>query len=231
MHFTWLACVAVLSIAAPALAGTIQPHSAWPNQDVSVCFSPGEAFNVSSVDGPFTGMSAEWTATEKTRFQAWAEEQYTAERTGIHFTGWGDCDETADANVVLYVTESRQGELGGRASLGTTGKVRNRPAARGYVWIKRSNFYKTTVIHELGHVAGLRHEHERREVLTDPECTWVLQHGPTDEQFAFFERIHEPFGSYDADSLMNYCNVAQRIGAPTILSEGDVATLRHLYPR
>jgi hypothetical protein len=58
-----------------------------------------------------------------------------------------------------------------------------------------------TALHELGHVAGLRHEHARPEAKEDPNCSLF-------GEFKNEETYHDTtkiFGPYDANSIMNYC--------------------------
>ena len=58
-----------------------------------------------------------------------------------------------------------------------------------------------TALHELGHVAGLRHEHARPEAKQDPNCSLF-------GEFKNEETYHDStkiYGPYDANSIMNYC--------------------------
>jgi hypothetical protein len=56
---------------------------------------------------------------------------------------------------------------------------------------------KMTALHEFGHLAGLRHEHIREEAKAaeDPSCLTGEIPGPEVKSF----------GSYDPNSIMNYC--------------------------
>ncbi len=58
-----------------------------------------------------------------------------------------------------------------------------------------------TALHELGHVAGLRHEHARPEAKQDPNCSLF-------GEFKNEETYHDTtkiYGPYDSNSIMNYC--------------------------
>ena len=71
-------------------------------------------------------------------------------------------------------------------------------------------------IHEFGHALGFDHEHLRFD--TPGTCQ-------SDEDRAYVGDV--PFGVWDADSVMNYCNPH---GAPvTELSAGDIAGLQAVY--
>ena len=58
-----------------------------------------------------------------------------------------------------------------------------------------------TALHELGHVAGLRHEHAREEAKADPNCKTLGDFKVTEE----IGDTAKIYGSYDANSIMNYC--------------------------
>ena len=58
-----------------------------------------------------------------------------------------------------------------------------------------------TALHELGHVAGLRHEHARKEAKKDPNCS-ILGEFKNTETYGDTAKF---YGEYDANSIMNYC--------------------------
>ncbi len=115
---------------------------------------------------------------------------------------------------------------------------------------------ESTLIHEFGHVAGLEHEHQYfiKDALKDPNCHLPTVSGQTVAQwldatarfarsagkngalgligrvapyYAAFKKDKKTIGSYDAYSIMNYCNNLNNSRAK--LSNGDVETLRFMY--
>jgi len=84
-----------------------------------------------------------------------------------------------------------------------------------------------TALHELGHIAGLRHEHARPEAQLDPHCKGVSL---TEKEIDTTDR----YGEYDNHSIMNYCwkYYLEDNGGPEAeigLSDGDRHTLQCLY--
>jgi hypothetical protein len=100
--------------------------------------------------------------------------------------------------------------------------------------ILRADCIRALAIHELGHVAGLQHEHYRNESKIDQTCidthnkrTYAdLGKNPSDTAVTI--------GDYDSKSIMNYCYMdAYENGVIKVdkieLSAGDLKTLRTLY--
>lgn len=167
---------------------------------------------------------------------------------------------TPQPNYVVFaatndVSSSFTGVIGGaqpiRINIGGARRLIS-DAGRGTV--------KGVILHEMGHSAGLRHEHQRNDrddwviIETDPAKTNIAEHRrgdfliPTDPPSRFI-------GCYDFCSMMHYhaTQGAKRTGLTTItkrdgfkgaalkdpqpamgnfdgLSCGDVATLQAIYP-
>lgn len=94
---------------------------------------------------------------------------------------------------------------------------------------------KGQLIHEFGHIAGLRHEHARPEAAEDQRCIHYNLAAKTSEGTG---ATAEYVGPYDPKSIMNYCyrwdlnagyEPALRSPDPAGLSPGDLASLRALY--
>jgi Astacin (Peptidase family M12A)/LysM domain len=100
-------------------------------------------------------------------------------------------------------------------------------------------------IHEIGHALGLWHEQSREDRDRHIQIHW--QNIESDHQHNFNQHINDgdDHGSYDYDSIMHYGSTAfSKNGQPTIttvssgrpigqrngLSNGDIATIRFLYP-
>ena len=110
-----------------------------------------------------------------------------------------------------------------------------------------STWRNHVILHELGHVLGMHHEHQRSDrdnfVTLRPENDIMRELGFSKGQyrtnFGILDRSKN-YGPYDYDSVMHYSSYwfesdnsslihAGNRGAAT-LSAGDVATVRALYP-
>jgi hypothetical protein len=104
--------------------------------------------------------------------------------------------------------------------------------------INDPSVYLNTVLHEFGHAAGLRHEHERKD--TPETCKEVLRtvckaevkedSGKAMEEITKGKSVE--VGSFDSFSIMNYCygnylRERKEIGS---LSKDDIIGVNTLYP-
>lgn len=182
--------------------------------------------------------------------------EFTPARTGIYFTGFKDCEDTPNPDVVILRAAPKiilfdTPSFRGRAVIGQDGEYsynygEDGVPVKGVHGEYESGFYKKsgkvahvalksinpgTVIHEFGHVAGLRHEHIHEEAKYDPNCSNRGVAYPTEEKF--YDSAHVET-NYDSRSIMNYCFLQtdrskfnNMIG--NILSSGDMQTLRAYY--
>jgi Astacin (Peptidase family M12A) len=96
---------------------------------------------------------------------------------------------------------------------------------------KPTNEILGTALHEFGHIVGLLHEHERKDVST--ECLRHLENPPSYEasssDFARDSGYSVVRGTdlFDSKSVMNYCYLDEaKIKNETVhLSDGDIATI------
>jgi hypothetical protein len=212
---------AVIAVSAQSAMANTYVKNFWTHNELSTCFAKAEVEN--RFAGEYKIIVRDWSDKDKANVQKWANEEYTEERTGIHFTGWQNCEETPNADVILFynknsvIKTSIFGGLNGLASnLGpTAGIVIGYPAARSSVSISKSGMKKGIVLHELGHVAGLAHEHVHPGATKAAGCNLTM---PTTTP----TYIYEP---YDSQSIMNYCSLALNK-----LSDKDVELLKRLYP-
>lgn len=96
------------------------------------------------------------------------------------------------------------------------------------------DFNEQTILHEFGHLSGMRHEHERPETVNERDCP-----GEEIDQTPWSRRMLIEYHKkvitfpYDTTSIMNYCqNTRERragLEDQTSLSEGDRSALKLLY--
>ena len=200
----------------------------WPKQEIKTCFARGD--KLPRTDGKYVLKFRDWNKSQKAKIKRWVQEEYSSERTGIHFVGFEDCGVNPDIDVAIFYNQNSKidslvhGGMDGLASLGTMGaRILMYPLIKGFVVISKTGLDKGTVVHEFGHVAGLDHEHEHPDAVRyEPECTYTNEYPIIKAGF-----IYEPF---DQDSVMNYCKVYGRKGKKAGLSAQDVDVLRRIYP-
>ncbi len=188
--------------------------------------------------------------------------EFSASRTGIYFTGFQDCSKVRNPDVIVMRAASKiilldTPSFRGRAVIGEAGVFQTytefnpKTGASEYVMDKDGTFHegffeksgKTafvalrttnygTIVHEFGHVAGLRHEHIREEAANDKNCGDFRVVWPTKEKLYDTAQMET---NYDAKSIMNYCYLQSRSGrvfeenVGNILSAGDIQTLKAHY--
>lgn len=177
------------------------------------------------MDGRIALKPRNWSSRNKKRVEKWVTEEYTEEKTGIFFSGWKDCEESPEAEVIIFYNKNSAiltalfGGLHGLAGeFGPLrpGTIEGYPAALNSVSISKSGMNKGTALHEFGHVAGLAHEHNH------PDAD---ENGKKCEEIEPYFRTIFEYEPYDAESIMSYCSVRNHK-----LSQGDISLLKQLYP-
>lgn len=211
LPLTLLGCAEDKEAPARVQGATTFQNTRWDTRTLSVCFE-----TYSNSDFPLErGKSIMKQAVT----EAYAE-------VGFAFTGWDTCVSGSPANIRVFV--GPRGWPRVRAGIGKelngaeAGLAMTFDFYSGVGWGKdctdatrRENCIRTTALHEFGHAIGLLHEADR----DDSTC---LDKGP-----ASVSNV----GAYDPYSIMNYCQNRRQVEGnvrPT-LSEGDKATIRHLY--
>jgi hypothetical protein len=208
-----------------SLAGTLsvgEPFLKWNKKEVKVCWQdldpiPLERFDELHIKKMelFKKTLATIEASSKQIIQEVITSEYTEVRTGIHFSGWKSCKDSANYDVVLFMGK-QNASVGGYASLGS-GHIDSHAnysllekGKLAFVYLdvdpgegSRLNLnehLRMGALHEFGHLAGLRHEHLRKEAQGDILC-----------DVAYIDLIETAdlktrnFSSYDPNSIMNYC--------------------------
>ena len=91
-----------------------------------------------------------------------------------------------------------------------------------------------TILHEFGHLLGLKHEHVHSEAKNDSGCLqlmWNYCGNCATLESQFGPPTNAIVGNYDRYSIMGYCQLARVHNRSTTakLSNGDQATLRLMF--
>ncbi len=202
-------------------ASTAEPLSKWPKKDLTICWLDQDRFNVEQFSDEAIHevralLPVQVTVADefKTFIQTNIQKEFTSERTGIHFVGWKSCKDTKKADVQI-VTGNK--DLAGYG-LATHGRISHIKEDKEYEFLKGHSYIYVdmgeiksklpkpwdtylTFLHELGHIAGLRHEQIRPEAAADLACK-SMNNGP---------HLEAPYkhtanlGPYDPTSIMNDC--------------------------
>lgn len=231
MNFRWWIFSAMLFVSAPSWSSIYTENYLWDKRELTTCFADDHR---DRKNGPLVLKFREWKRSDKEKIKRWVQSEFSAERTGIHFVGFDDCEVNPEADVAIFYNKNNKlesrlfGGLDGIASLGTSLHTQNIGWLFGfklinsYVSISNSGMNKGTVIHEFGHIAGLMHEHDHPDAeRLEPECKY------TEEWGTLSGFVYE---AYDRNSVMNYCKLDKRGGKKIGLSSTDVDVLKRIYP-
>jgi hypothetical protein len=212
---------ALIAINAQSAMANTYVKNLWNQNELVACFGKSAEERVNM--GQYKFIIKDWKEKDKEDMKRWINEEFTAERTGIHFTGWLDCEESPNADIIIFYNKNSKiksalfGGLQGIASnIGpATNIVPGYPLARSSVTMSKSGLNKGTAVHEFGHVAGLAHEHIHPDANVRTGCRDT-------KPMTMPGYVYEPF---DAKSIMSYCSINLNR-----LSDKDVDLLRRLYP-
>jgi len=222
--------IALLAVITTQSFAGVYVENQWRHDEVTTCFAEGEQGN-RATDG-YVLKVRNWKQKNKDRVKKWVTEEFTQERTGIYFTGFEDCADSPNADIIIFHNKNSSlgtfifGGTHGLALLGPyPGSVEGYPSASAFVSISSSGMDKGTVIHEFGHSAGLQHEHIHYDAfkIDQGRCPSI-----TKENSYFTTRYK--YTEYDHQSVMNYCRIQGKGGSSAGLSAKDVELLKKLYP-
>lgn len=128
----------------------------WPDGNaIPICFQPSEDL--------WDNQREDYDA-RKTVVRQWVEETYeTIPNVGINITGWGECPNYADFVYGDEALDRIELLIDGGSGAQTAG---NRRGIRSGLGTSR-----TALIHEIAHVLGFAHEHQRTDSTENPG-TW-----------------------------------------------------------
>lgn len=151
------------------------------------------------------------------------DQEMRSEAIRVHFSrvhDWSDGGRSVSGGGGLSIlgpsTSSCSGCAGGTMQLNIGQQGRYPSVSNQFKYNYAVKFTRATAIHEFGHALGLNHEHERTDA---PQCKNEMERNPQGQATVYV-------GSYDPDSIMNYCHNENL----TVLSSGDAAGLAFLYP-
>lgn len=197
----------------------------WNKAEISVCFAgKGTTTRLENVEKGF----ADWKDDQMDLIQKALESEYTLERTGYAFVGFQRCQKNEKMDVVILrkpTTSPYAFKAAATATVGVQGipPVKDYSHARGLVVFTSSGLNKTAIVHEFGHVIGLKHEHEHPEAYNEAQtrCRFYNKKNVINDNFIYTK--------FDEGSVMNYCtNLADKNSG---LSLGDIEVIQALYQK
>jgi hypothetical protein len=214
-----------------------EPNVKWSKTQVSVCWGKYQdrLNGMQKFDSlPFDSrVYLEYSASEKANLMAMVNKEFTKTKTGLEFIGWKDCSETKNPDVTFFKINDPRVRYAGRATIGESGlnvsesfqgrvrstyqkkkaSVRNflilNTDSIGYPALPYEQDLKLVFLHEIGHTAGLRHEHIDMQAKAslflpqkDKNCVTA---GINSSELPIASTMQ--LGVYDANSVMNYCYI------------------------
>lgn len=193
---------------------------------------------------PLPGETANASAETRREWVRLALKRSWERYARVLFTGWGQCQDeanalsppntlgprrpgTGDENIKVQITATGGGQNPGHGSPGdyaSPGVILNlHPSAADNAALRRT--IEFLAIHEFGHALGYYHEEERQDWPSTVQCpeqwssrttSWPWWPIPTEIRY----------GAADVASVMAYCS-----GGPTALSPHDIAGVQRSYER
>jgi hypothetical protein len=205
----------------------------WPGGLVDVCFESN------------SDPAAE---TWHSVVRAWVTSSWEQSGANITFNGWGLCDvESPGDGIRIAFQDVRSHSLIGTRIAGEgNGMVLNYQYQAWPAPVKNipvGTMLGYIAVHEFGHALGFPHEQDRPDALSsslsdgETACIerYLAQQAEAGTTSDWLDEgsplgVLSPIGTYDHLSVMNYCNTAGHYQNFGVLSAGDIAGVRALYP-
>jgi predicted Zn-dependent protease len=239
-------------------AAIFNHNKLWDYTDLRVCFANIE-FGTGSDDASKSlrgyGETQVEFSTEKIELiSETLKSEFTKENTGIELSGFAYCEKGRKTDVVIIGSAKFQKGRRNALAHSTVGQRKNgvqyivlrvnknKTEEKFKNNIKHNQIFSYIVTHEMGHVLGMKHDHEMAIALADPFCQKLyLDKGKTQKTNHLFDggmfgdiesTNYKSYNGYDSKSVMNYCFVfdkESRNSRNTFLSPIDKEALLSIY--
>jgi len=218
MHRASLACLLVLAcLAACAPEGFEADTERAAEQDDAVYAASKQLWASTTI-----GVCWENGTTANATERGWVQDAVakTWETHGpVDFVGWGPCGKDTGGSIRIAIEDAgpHVKALGKLLADRSKGMVLNFTFESWGASCQGSREYciRTIAVHEFGHALGFAHEQNR----ADTDKSWCNEEQGSDGDVVV--------GTWDRDSVMNYCNPSWNGGGE--LSEKDIHAVRLLY--
>ena len=92
--------ISILAVLSTHAFAGVYYDNLWRTNDVVTCFAEGEE-NVRNENNYVLKVRA-WKEKHKAKVKQWVTEEFSEERTGINFTGFLNCEESPEADVIIF---------------------------------------------------------------------------------------------------------------------------------
>lgn len=240
------------------VAAVFNHNKLWDRSELTVCFA-SMAYGTGSREASkslrvYGEAQVEFSNQKIDLITNTIKNEFSIELTGIEFTGFDFCDKNTKSDVVII--GSAKVRKGKRSALAHSTVGKTKTGVRYMIFVVNKNkteeVYKDLpetntrfgyyVVHEAGHILGMKHEHEMGAALADPNCQKIYKDKGKPQKTnhlidgGLFGDIqsatYKNYGGYDSESVMNYCFVKQRdlrSSRSTFLSPIDQEALRSVY--
>lgn len=186
---------------------TVTRNQKWPKKNITVCWAKkSDEQKICRTPGSFPEIEDDPSGNIelKDEIKQIISQEYSLEKTGIHFIGWNNCSESEHYDVMLFASSFLKAPLiegaAGEACIGPCTNFSSNQTGKPYVILGMNPInglklgplddLRMTALHEFGHLSGLYHEHDNH-----PKVILSLQQS---------NETVIPTSKLDEFSVMNY---------------------------